>query len=116
MKQLLLVIFIAAAVYHGWQKFSGESILAHAPESPYVIVYGRNSCGWTSRMRTQLENAGIAFDYRIVDDRQVADDLHAKMESLGMDTRSYYLPVVEVSGRIFIRPDMDTVVNIYSEG
>lgn len=116
MKKLLLMIFFAVAVYHGWQKWGGENTLSYTPGSPYVIVYGRNSCGWTSRMREQLTSAGIAFDYRIVDDRRVADDLHAKMESLGIDTRHYNLPVMEVNGRMFVRPDLETVVRVYREG
>jgi|SRR5690554_7225661 len=114
MKKLLLLLIVVGGLCQGWQKLvKSDGTLAYTPGSPYVIVYGRDSCGWTNQMRKQLAQEGIRFGYQVVDDRSVADGLHQKMESVGLSTRRYNLPVVEVNGKVLIRPDLETVAGIY---
>lgn len=64
-------------------------------------------------MRSQLEDTGISYRYKTVDDQQVADSLHNKMRSAGIDTRRYKLPVVEVNAYILVRPDIGDVIDRY---
>ncbi|UUY07324.1 glutaredoxin [Pseudomonas sp. J452] len=117
MKRLVLCLIVMVGLYQGWQTFRPhDSTLAYSSGSPYVVVYGRDSCGFTSQMRSGLTRENIEFDYRIVDDGAVADGLHQKMESLGISTQLYDLPVVEVNGRLLVRPDISLVVRAYGEG
>src|SRR5690625_2012048 len=78
-----------------------------------VFLYGRDSCGDTQRMRSQLDSAGIHYRYKTIDDRQVADSLHKRMRSAGVSTRRYNLPVVEVNTYILVRPDIGDVIDLY---
>lgn len=79
-------------------------------------VYGRDSCGFTAQARVGLSRQGIVFSYRSVDGAAMADGLHGKMEALGISTRRYDLPVVEVNGKLLLRPDMEQVLQIYRGG
>jgi glutaredoxin len=74
-------------------------------DQPYLIVYGRDSCGFTQQTLQELRDAGIAHQYQSVDDREVADVLHARMKQQGLDTGYYLLPVVDLNNTISIRPD-----------
>ena len=74
-------------------------------EHPYLVVYGRDSCGYTRNTIKKLSEAGIKFEYMNVNDRSVTDSLNLRMESMGIDTRYYFLPVVDLNNSISIRPD-----------
>lgn len=114
MKNLALVIIAAAALYALWSMSNAARISGiDTPAGQYVFVYGRDGCGYTRRMRSQLDSAGIHYSYKTIDDRQVADSLHEKMRSAGVSTRRYKLPVVEVNAYILIRPGIDEVIDLY---
>ena len=81
---------------------------------PYISVYGRDSCGFTKRMLADLDSAGIEYHYFSVDDKNISDDLHARMEASGISTRRYNLPVVDVSGDISVRPKSKEVLKEYA--
>lgn len=114
MKNLALVILAATAVYTLWNMNSTAQISGiDTPAGQYVFVYGRDSCGYTRSIRRQLESAGVHYRYKAIDNRQVADALHHKMRSAGVDTRRYNLPVVEVNTYILVRPDIGEVIDLY---
>lgn len=114
MRQLLIALIIIVLGYKAiqeWRQSKGPGPLL---DTPYVIVYGRESCGYTQAMREQLAQARVPFKFQSVDDAAVADVLHARMQASGMDISYYNLPVVDVSGRLSIRPDSVQVVQDYS--
>ena len=115
--KLLLLLAILAAAYLGWDEL--PALLADGPapleESAYVTVYGRDACGITQRMLSDLDQSGIPYTYKIVDDRAVADELHPRMEQAGLSTRSYGLPVVDVNAEMMIRPKSDVVARKYAQ-
>jgi len=108
--QLFLLL---AVVLIGWHL---EHRQGRAPknqplyEQPYLIVYGRDSCGMTQNTLQSLRSAGIAHRYHSVDDRQVADVLHTRMRRQGIDTRRYMLPVVDLNNRISVQPAPDKLI------
>jgi glutaredoxin len=114
MKNLLILLIIIVAVYKGWEYYGKQDSPAPLYDKPYVVVYGRDSCGWTQKMLKDLHASGIKYSYMIVDKREVADTLHARMTQSGLDTRRYNLPVVDVNGEIFIRPDVTVVITRYN--
>lgn len=116
MKNILIILILAGFGYQGWNKFSP---LFTKPEplydEPYIVVYGRNSCGFTQQTLSDLKISGIPFEYKIVDDRSVADLLHGRMNDSGIDTRRYNLPVVDVNNNFSIRPKSSAIIDSYGK-
>lgn len=104
MKNILFLMIIAAIGYKGWGYLQAESVKP-LYDQPYLVVYGRDSCGYTMRTVKALSEAGIKFQYLKIDDKTVANSLNSRMEAMGIDTRHYYLPVVDLNNSIIIRPD-----------
>ena len=113
MKKILILVVLLIAGYFLWQKMSQNTTLEPLYDKPYVVVYGRDECGLTQQCLRDLEIAGIKVIYKIVDDDEVSNELHPRMEKAGLDIRSYGLPVVEVNGQIFIRPELDKILEAY---
>ena len=113
MKKLLFLGLFVLAGMQAWEKLAPRF---NAPkplmDTPYVAVYGRNSCSVTQSMRRQLERQNIPHQYYIVDDQRIADRLHAQMQASGLNTRRYLLPVVDVSGEMMVRPSVETVASL----
>jgi hypothetical protein len=82
-------------------------------EEPYVLIYGRDRCGWTQKYLKDLEAEEIEPIYEIVDKQEVSDELHTRMEKAGLSTISYGLPVIDVNGQLFIRPNLNKILTIY---
>ncbi|MBT4160843.1 MAG: hypothetical protein HOC70_05445 [Gammaproteobacteria bacterium] len=116
MKNLIILALIAFGGYQAWKKFEPDPGPELEPVSvsplfdkPYVAVYGRDSCGFTQRLIQDLQASSVEYHYYIVDEKPVADRLHATMINQGMDVRRYNLPVVDVSGSLSIRPSATDV-------
>lgn len=115
MRKILLLLLIIGAGAQFWQQYGHRFALSVDASRPYVVVYGRDSCGYTSRMREFLREQGVPFEYRVVDESPVADHLHAQMRAAGISTRRYNLPVVDVAGYISVRPEPAEVVAAYTD-
>ena len=114
MQKFLFVAICVIALYAAFvsikdHKVSGELI----PGEPYVHVYGRDTCGYTARMRQELRDKGVLFRYYRIDNPAVETSLHRRMQSAGLKTDRYRLPVVEVNRYMFIRPDIAEVMKRY---
>jgi hypothetical protein len=114
-KQLVVCLLLGWAAWAGWSRLHAGSAEPLSAE-PYVVVYGRDRCGLTQHMRSELDREGVPYDYQQIDDPAVADPLHERMESAGISTRSYRLPVVDVSGHLFVSPDASAVVGELAAG
>jgi hypothetical protein len=115
MKNLIIVVVLLIAGYFTWQKIFHNNQLEALYDEPYVAVYGRDSCGWTQKYLRDLESEGIEFIYERVDSQEVCDELHPRMEKAGLDTRRYNLPVIDVNGQMFIRPEVNQVLAAYEK-
>lgn len=82
-----------------------------------IVVYGRDACGITTRMRKALDQAGVPYRYAIIDERPVLTEVSGKLSRIGHEG-GFGLPVVSVGEETFIRPAADAVVKAYraSEG
>jgi len=111
MKKPILLALLVLATLQVWETFK-PSASAPQPllETPYVVVYGRNSCNITQNMLRTLKNNSINYHYYVVDKPDIAQSLHSRMQTAGLDTSHYNLPVVDVSGKIMIRPAADRVM------
>jgi len=114
MKKILILFIIIGAGYQGLNLVS-NSLSRPEPlyEEPYIVVYGRNTCGFTQQTISDLKNAGIPFVYQVVDEKFVANLLHSRMEKSGINTRRYNLPVVDVNNDISIRPKSSSIIEAF---
>jgi hypothetical protein len=113
LKKLIILLLVVLLAHYAWQKFSQEDSVAPLYEKPYVIVYGRDSCGWTQKYLHDLKNKHVKFVYESVDSKDVCDELHPRMRAAGLNIEIYNLPVIDVNGQLFIRPELDRVLAAY---
>jgi hypothetical protein len=104
LKNLIILIVLVGASYQGWKYYQAHTIKP-LYEQPYLLVYGRDSCGYTQETLQKLRAAKIKHQYLMVDDPTTADVLHGRMEAMGISTRNYLLPVVDLNNTISTRPD-----------
>ncbi len=104
MKKLLLLLVLGLGLWQGWGWWQ-RSQVPPLQETPYLVVYGRDRCGYTQQTLQALTQAGIPHQYRQVDNAAVADVLHQRMRSHGLKTSRYLLPVVDLNNEFSIRPD-----------
>ncbi len=115
--KLFPLIALIAATFYRWGELPSSFSMGPEPlrDSPYVMVYGRDACGITKRMRADLTRAGIPYTYKIVDDPAVKQELHPKMKTARLNTRRYGLPVVDVNGEMMMRPRSEVVAQKYAK-
>jgi glutaredoxin len=113
MKNLLIIVCLGFAAYKGWEHFNSSPSIEPLMETPYVAVYGRDSCGFTQKTLKELNGKGIDYTYYKIDETSVAELLHARMRASDISTSRYQLPVVDVNGVIMLRPDTTTIVQNY---
>jgi len=114
-KKIVIFLALIGAGYQGWNTMSRPSEnFEPLHEEPYIVVYGRNSCGFTQRTIKDLKAAGIPFEYRTVDDKKVANLLHSRMQLSGIDTRRYNLPVIDVSNHLSVRPESSSIIEAFN--
>ena len=111
MKKIIMLAIIGFGMFQAWGKYGHGSYTVPIFTEPYVAVYGRNSCGWTKKMLKDLKSSNINYHYFEVDDKSVADNLHKRMDDVGISTRRYNLPVIDVNGQISVRPKFAKVSN-----
>lgn len=127
MKKILVIALVAIGGYKAWQTFvptfvelvpSFEQLApfsekAEVPplyEKPYVIVYGRDTCGLTRALRGELVAQNVPHVYKVIDEPSVMNELYPRMTRSGLDIRSFLLPVVDVNARLFISPSSSSVL------
>lgn len=113
MKNVLLALVAVVCVFKALDYFAGTPNIEPLFDEQYVAVYGRNSCGWTQKTLKRLDEMGMNYKYYVVDDNAVANTLHSRMETAGLSTKRYNLPVVDVNGKMFIRPNSDEIYESY---
>lgn len=76
----------------------------------YVAVYGRDSCSVTKQTLSIMAKNGIKYTYLNIDDKEIESSLHEQMQSQGISTRRYNLPVVDFSGELSVRPNKTKIL------
>jgi hypothetical protein len=117
MKRFFLVVLVVFVGYASYGKINAVARGGPPPlhETSYVVVYGRDTCGITTRMLADLDRSGIPYEYKRVNEPQVSQELHPRMEAAGLKTSRYGLPVVDVNAEMIIRPSANTVAEKYQQ-
>jgi glutaredoxin len=117
MAKIFILIIIISCGFYFWKHHNSEpQKLSPLYEGSYIVVYGRDACGWTTKYRRDLENLNIDYVYKSVDDASAANELEQRMEKAGLDISHYNLPVIDVNANILIRPEMKIILDIYKKG
>jgi hypothetical protein len=113
MKKLLVFAAIIYAAYQGWEKYSASQAQVPLFTAPYVAVYGRKTCGFTTRMLKNVKASNLQYYFFDVDDQSVALNLQSRMTAANISTKMYNLPVVDVNGTLSVRPEFEAVLTRY---
>ncbi|MEW6077153.1 MAG: hypothetical protein AB1724_05045 [Thermodesulfobacteriota bacterium] len=114
MKKLLFFAAMAVVGYFGYQQFTGNK-LEPLYEEPYVILYGNPRCGWCQKMEKGLQDNDIDYIFENMNEQEVQDEVLPRMEKAGLNTMRFNYPIMDVNGRLFMRPDIETVVAAYNK-
>lgn len=109
----IVILLVLSGFYQYVYKTSGVVIPSNievAANGSYVAVYGRDSCSVTRQTLSYLSQNGIKYTYLNVDDKATADSLHKQMQSQGIATKRYHLPVVDFSGELSVRPNKTEIL------
>jgi glutaredoxin len=79
----------------------------------HVTVFGRRSCGLTTRMMSGLKNNNIPYIFENVDSRDGKAHLYRRMEQTGKSRNRYMLPVIYMNEELMYSPQLITVVMKY---
>jgi glutaredoxin len=113
------VVFFSVVLIAFTTKDSGKDSVSDLSEMrshrPYIHVFGRNSCEYTRRLLTQLNDAGVPYQYFTIDHRPVNDYVNELLTSAGHTSNYFDIPVVDVNHEINIRPNADNLVRKFSQ-
>lgn len=73
-----------------------------------IFVYGRQQCGWTTKMMRELTQQNVPFIFRDIDDKSLRSELQQVLVQGGITGR-YPLPLVYARGQVMLRPSMEQV-------
>lgn len=102
----------AAGVPAAKAKASAPAAPAKASAKPDIVVFGRDACGLTTRMRKSLADSGVPFRYAIVDEDAGLAEVSERLAKIG-HSGGFGLPVVAIGGDTAIRPSADAVVRAW---
>ncbi len=114
MNKLLFIIAVIVLGFFAYQEFVGKK-LEPLYEKPYVILYGKPTCGWCKKMENDLEARDIPYEYANLKEQAANDELHPRMQKAGLRISSYKLPVMDINGKLYIRPEIEIVAKAYQD-
>ena len=79
-----------------------------------VILYGRKTCGLCTRMMKNLDNDGIPYTFKNIDDRNNQSEIKDIREKAGIKEH-FRLPLMDINGIIKVSPSFEEVKKIYEE-
>jgi glutaredoxin len=109
----VILIVLVVGIYHGWKYMTKPEPLEPLYQKPYIVVYGRDSCGYCQQMKSILDQASLPYVFEIIDQTEVAEILFKRMKASGIDITSFGLPVVDLSGVISVRPKPSDIISGY---
>ena len=115
LNKLLLAVMIGLGGYTAWGSYRQQLFpLKPLYQKPYIVVYGRESCGYCQAMRKGLEAKSIPYVWKILDEEPGRSEVFARMKEAGVETGSFLLPVVDVNAEILVHPESPEVIVKYA--
>jgi glutaredoxin len=96
---LIPTLFTAYGVVHCDRLF---------PPHNAVVVYGRETCGFTKMVRAGLEARHIPYTFADIDVKAIKDEMNYKLGPRFKEP-TFTLPLVHVGGKLLLTPTADQV-------
>ncbi|OQA41014.1 MAG: hypothetical protein BWY49_00566 [Candidatus Omnitrophica bacterium ADurb.Bin314] len=82
-------------------------------QKPYVAVYGKEGCPACADLKKDLARKGTDYLDKDISDPGIKRELVSRMETAGLQTDYFLIPVVDVNGKLAIRPKAREVTDRY---
>jgi arsenate reductase-like glutaredoxin family protein len=117
MKNLVLLLLVLVAGYFGYQHFVGHRSKTIEPlyDLPYIVVYGRTTCGWTQKCLRELKIEGIDVIFENIDQPEVQAEIFARIDAAGLDRNRTSIPIVDVNANILIGYEPEKILKLYHQ-
>jgi arsenate reductase-like glutaredoxin family protein len=117
MKKLMILLLILGAGYFGYRNFAGGSSDQLEPlyETPYIVVYGRTTCGWTQKCLRELKAKNYDVIFENIDSPDVQGEIFARIDAAGLDRHRISIPIIDVNGHILIGYELEKILNLYPQ-
>lgn len=117
MKNLLVVLIVVGMGYLGYQQFiaKGEIKIDALYELPYVVVYGKTTCGWTQKCLRELKEQNIDVIFENIDKHEVQMEIFPRIDAAGHKRNRISIPIVDVNGHILIGYEPDKILALYQQ-
>lgn len=114
MNRILLAAVVAFAGYSAWSDYR-HLLFPMKPlyAKPYIVLYGRESCGNCQALRRDLDGGGVPYHWKIIDEDPGRSEAFARMQAAGLGIGSFTLPVVDVNAEMLIHPETSVVLAKY---
>ncbi|MBA4391596.1 MAG: hypothetical protein C0399_11780 [Syntrophus sp. (in: bacteria)] len=86
-------------------------LITVSPAHAYsILVYGKKGCGYTQTMRQKLDNNKYRYTYYDVDKNKAkSSEMWGKIHRGCPSCSSTKLPVMDLNGKILVRPSFEEV-------
>ncbi len=117
MKKLILFAVVLVGAYFGYQHFFGTVSAKIEPlyDPPYIVVYGKTSCGWTQKCLKELKAEGIDVIFENIDKPEVQAEIFGRIDEAGLDRNRISIPIIDVNANILIGYEHDKILKFYNQ-
>lgn len=110
-RTLLACVVLAAGVIASCKPAAQSPLYDEA----YIVLYGRPECSACKDYQKDLDDARISYAFKNIDDTNVQQELYSRMNKAGLNTSYFELPVIDVNGKIAIRPELREVIKDFNK-
>ncbi|MGD9010276.1 MAG: hypothetical protein PVG41_20295 [Desulfobacteraceae bacterium] len=117
MKKLLILIALVAIGIYGYNEFRGskQAKLELLYDPPYIIVYGRQSCGWTQKCLRELKSKEIDAIFENIDKQEAKMEIFPRIDAAGYKRNQIAIPIIDVNGHIIIGYEPEKTFALYQQ-
>lgn len=115
MKNLVLLLLALVVGYFGYQHFVGQRSKTLEPlyDPPYIVVYGKTTCGWTQKCLRELKAKDIDVIFENIDQSDIQAEIFARIDAAGLDRHRISIPIIDVNGNILIGYEPEKILKLY---
>lgn len=115
LNKILLAVMVGVGGYTAWGTYCQKLFpLPALYQKPYIVVYGRETCGYCQAMRKGLDERGVPYVWKLIDEEPGRSEVFARMKQAKIDTANFLLPIVDVNAEILVHPESPAVIAKYA--
>jgi arsenate reductase-like glutaredoxin family protein len=117
MKKLLILFILVGIGVYAFNKSSNtkQQKLEALYDTPYIVVYGKQTCSWTQKCLTDLKRQGIDVIFEDIDKNEVKMEIFPRIDAAGHKRNQISIPIVDVNGHILIGYEPDKILELYQQ-